>query len=60
MQENKGSIIGAITSGSFALLSKIAENFEDHAASYAAAAAVLASLFTIANIIRGWLKSKKD
>lgn len=60
MNDNRASILGTITSGSFAFLSNVASHFESHAQTYAAAAAILAAGFTIANIIKGWLNKRKD
>lgn len=58
MSDNRANVFGTVISGGFALLSKVASNFEAHAAAYAAAAAVLASLMTVANIIVGWQRRR--
>lgn len=56
---HKASILGTFISGFFAFLSHAAQHFEAHASTYAAFAAVVASMFTIANIVWGWVRKQR-
>lgn len=60
MNDNKGNMFGMVLTGFFAWLSKAVAHFEAHASTYAAAAAIVVSIVTLANIFFGPFSKKRQ